>query len=207
MANQNDEKILKLLEKHGEMHSDQIIANLPEVNESTLKGRLQKLKKRGKIDMLEKSLYVLASTSTQTRPDDTLKQISKVLRSAEDNEETISKLLNLYDDVLDRYKDWVVKNVGSHTDFEQQLAFIENFKWLTMIADKLMKRWSLVHVGYDTNTRQAQEDAKLKTEAKKQEALKDAPLEATVNEVGHFHTDLKELWDNLPESEKEKHTV
>ena len=207
MANQNDEKILKLLENHGEMHSDEIIANLPEVNESTLKGRLQKLKKRGKIVMPEKGLYVLISTSAQTRPDDELKQISKALRSVDANKKTIDRLMNIYDGVLDNYETWVRDNVGSGTDFEKQLLFMENFKGLTAIGDKLMKRWSLEHVGYDTNTRQAQEDAKAKTEERQKEALKGAPLKDTVNEVGHFHTDLKELWDNLPESEKEKYTV
>ena len=94
----------------------------------------------------------------------------------ENNEETINKLLNTYDEVLVIFQRWVLQNITQAIDFEQQLLFIENFKWLTMIADKLMKRWALVHVGYDTNTRQAQEDAKAKTEARQKAALEEAPM-------------------------------
>lgn len=89
--------------------------------------------------------------------------------------------MNIYDDVLEKYKDWVTNKVGSNIDFEQQLLFIENFKWLTMIGDKLMKRWSLEHVGYDTNTRQAQEDAKAKTAEREKAAHEDAPLKDRIN--------------------------
>ena len=55
-----------------------------------------------------------------------------------------------------------------------------------------------MHVGYDTNTRQAQEDAKAKTEERQKEALKDAPLEEQVNVIGSFDLETKQLIDALP---------
>lgn len=207
MAHPLDEHILKLLEKNGEMHTREILATMPD-KKRNLKTRLSKLKSKGKIEMPTRSRYVLASNaSAETHTDDTLKPISDALRAADANKETIDRLLNIYDTYLHNYESWVKKNIGPDIDFEKQLLCIENFKWLTMIGDKLMKRWSLEHVGYDTNTRLAQEDAKAKTAEREKAALEDAPLEETVQIVGHYHTDLKELWDAMPPSEKEKQKV
>ena len=140
-----------------------------------------------------------ASTPTQTQLHAARKKFSSNARSAAHNKETIDALLNTYDEVLVIFQVWVLESIVSQEiDFEQQLLFIENFKWLTMIGDKLMKRWSLEHVGYDTNTRQAQEDAKAKTEERQKAALQDAPLEEQVNVIGSFDLDTKELIDNLP---------
>ena len=92
-------------------------------------------------------------------------------------------------------------------DFEKHLLFIENFKWLTMIADKLMKRWNLEHHGYDTNTRQAQEDAKAKTEEREKAALENAPFEDTIIVVGHYNEGMQEILANLPKKEVEEASV
>ena len=203
--------ILELLEKNGEMHSSDIFASLPDYKQSTIKYWLGKLKKDDKVATRDRSYYSIPTTastvSTQTSLNDDLNEISDALRSPGANKNTIDKLMNLYDDHVERYTEWFAKNINSNIDFEKQLLFMENFKWLTMIGDKLMKRWSLEHVGYDSNSRQAQEDAKAKTQAREKAALKDAPLEDTVQVVGHYHTDLKELWDAMPESEKEKRKV
>lgn len=163
---------------------------------------LSELAREGRITKIQRGLYrgndEDVSTSAPVQFADQRKQMSKHLRTAEDNEATISKLLNLYDDVLDFYIAWIALNLNSETDFEQQLLFIENFKWLTAIADKLMKRWALVHIGYDTNTRQAQEDAKAKAEERQKAALKDAPIEEQVSVIGSFDLETKELIDNFP---------
>ena len=183
--------ILKLL-GDGEMHSSDIYASIPG-KERQLKRQLATLKKNNEVVARDRSYYSLApatSTSAQTQSTaETRKKFSRKVRSAEDNEATISELLNEYDDL---FKKWIADN---GIEFEKRL---ENFKWLTMIGDKLMKRWSLVHVGYDTNTRQAQEDAKAKTEERQKEALKDAPLEEQVNVIGSFDLETKQLIDALP---------
>ena len=189
--------ILNELSENGRMRTKDIIATMPDAARK-IKTRLSDMTKEGSIESPKRGFYVLPATSAQTPPNKQLNEISEALRSADDNKNTIDKLMNLYDSVLDNYTTWVADNVGSHTDFEQQLLFIENFKWLTAIGDKLMKRWSLEHVGYDTNTRQAQEDAKAKTEERQKAALEDAPLEEQVNVIGSFDLDTKQLIDALP---------
>jgi len=138
--------------------------------------------------------------SAQTSLNKQLSEIANALRSPDANKKTIDRLLNIYDGVLDNYEAWVSKNVGSETDFEQQLLFIENFKWLTAIGDKLMKRWSVEHVGYDTNTRQAQEDAKAKTAEREKAALEDAPLKDRIVVVGKYDPKAEALIDAIPSS-------
>lgn len=212
------DRILDFLANNPGRHNSSKIAEAIGASGGGTSTALGKLTKTGEITKIQQGTYIgnddSASTPAQTRPDEKLEQISNKLRSAEDNEKTIDKLLNLYDSVLDNYETWVGDNVDSNTDFEKQLLFIENFKSLTAIGDKLMKRWSLVHVGYDTNTRQAQEDAKAKTEERQKEALKDAPLRDRVMIVGKYDPEAEELLDCIPSSleqmtdeEKEKMKV
>ena len=197
-ARRLDEHILELLAEHGEMHTNDIIATMPD-EVHTLKKRLYLLKKDGQIDMPAKSLYVLTPTSRKKFINDRLKRISKMLRVPEHNQVTVDKLMNIYDRVLDNYETWIHENVDDKIDYEKQQFFLEHLRWLTAIADKLLKRWSIEYQGYDTNTRQAQEDAKLKTAEKEKAALAEAPLEEQLQIVGHFHSDMKVLWEDLPE--------
>lgn len=183
------------------MQTSEIFDALPQHSESNIKKRLGILTKDHTLESPKRGVYLLADapTDTQTQFHERRKKFSSDARSAEDNEKTINTLMNTYDEVLVLFQSWVLQNmVSEKIDFEKQLLFIENFKWLTMIADKLMKRWSLVHVGYDTNSRQAQEDAKAKTEAKQKEALKDAPVEDQVSVIGSFDLETKQLIDNFP---------
>ena len=207
MAASHREKITGLLSSNGEMHSSEIYASLSEVNENTLKKELGRLKKDGEVVTPRgRSWYRLpadTSTPAQTSLNDDLQQISNALRTAEDNKKTADTLMNLYDNVLQKYTNWVAKKVDDDTDFEQQLLFIENFKWLTAIGDKLMKRWSLEHVGYDTNTRQAQEDAKAKTAEREKVELENAPLRDRVVIVGKYDPKAEELLDCIPSSLKQ----
>ena len=194
--------ILDTLEDAGEMHVDDIFASKPDVKKSTRDYHVKQLTDRGEIERVKNGIYrKLAAIDTQTELSKARKKFSNDARSAENNEQTINTLLNTYDEVLAIFQIWVLQNIASQEiDFEKQLLFIENFKWLTLICDKLMKRWSLVHVGYDTNTRQAQEDAKAKTEERQKEALKDAPLEDTIVVVGMYDPEAKELLDCIPSS-------
>ena len=202
--------ILELLEKNGAMRSNAIFASNPEIKASTYKYWLAKLKKLGEIDMPERSLYVrvFAAIDLETQVTAAREHLYSEARAAEDNEQTINKLLNAYDEVFALFQVWLLNNlVSQEVDFEKQLLFIENFKWLTLIADKLMKRWSLVHVGYDTNTRQAQEDAKAKTEAREKAALENAPLEDKILVVGHYKEGMQEILANLPKRALEETDV
>ena len=191
----------------GEMHSKDIYASMPK-KERVLKRRLGILKRHNKVLARNRFYYRLptdtSSDSTKARPDEKLKQISKQLRTAEDNEVTISELLNAYDVVQRDFISNLTDNIGDGTDLQQRAFFLDTLKLLTLVVDKLMKRWSLVHVGYDTNTRQAQEDAKAKTEEREKEALKDAPLEDTIIVVGHYKEGFEKILEHLPKKEADK---
>ena len=182
------------------MHLDEIFARQPDVKKSTRDYHIKQLTNQGKIERIQNGIYRKpASTDTQTQLYEARKKFSSKARGAAHNEETIDALLNTYDEVLAIFQVWVLEIIASQKiDFEQKLPFIENFKWLTAIGDKLLKRWSVVHVGYETNTRLAQEDAKAKTEAKQKEALKDAPIEDQVTVLGSFDLETKQLIDNFP---------
>ena len=194
--------ILNELSENGRMRRSEIVATLPDAARK-IKTRLSDMTKEGSIESPKRGFYVLPATSAQTFPNKQLSEIANALRSPDANKKTIDRLLNIYDGVLDNYEAWVSKNVGSETDFEQQLQFIENFKWLTAIGDKLMKRWSLEHVGYDTNTRQAQEDAKAKTAEREKAALEDAPLKDRIVVVGKYDPKAEALIDAIPSSLEE----
>ena len=195
--------ILDTLEDAGEMHLDDIFASRSDVKKSTRDYHVKQLADRGEIERVKNGIYRKpAAIDPQTRFSKARKKFSSDARSAENNEQTINTLLNTYDEVLAIFQVWVLQHIAAQQiDFEKQLLFIENFKWLTMIADKLMKRWSLVHVGYDTNTRQAQEDAKAKTEEREKAALENAPIEDTIQVVGEYDVEAKKIWDNLPTQE------
>jgi len=197
------ERILSFLANNPGRHQTSEIAEAIGASVSGTSSALGKLEKNGEIRKIQKGIYSGndegVSIDTQAQFNEKRKKFSSDERSAEDNEKTINTLMNTYDEVLVLFQSWVLQNmVSKKIDFQQQLLFIENFKWLTMIADKLMKRWALVHVGYDTNSRQAQEDAKAKTEAKQKEALKDAPVEEQVSVIGSFDLETKQLIDNFP---------
>ena len=195
-AHQLDAPILDLL-KDGKKTTTEIVAINPE-KERTIKRRLGILKRQGKIEMPKRSLYQLATADTSQ--DSAISQ-KKIVSRRTANEETIDKLLNLYDLHLGVYERLLKAYLeSSDADFDQYLACLTAFKSLTLIIDKLMKRWSLVHVGYDTNTRQAQEDAKAKTEERQKEALKNAPLEDKIVIVGSYDPAAKELIDCIPSS-------
>ena len=197
-------------------HSTRTIAAAISASLSNTSRNLSALAREGTLTKVERGVYCANSetAAAQTFPNDDLKQISDALRSADANKDTIDTLMNLYDKHVEKYNGWFAKNVDDDIDFEKQLRFIENFKWLAAIADKLMKRWSLVHVGYDTNTRQAQEDAKAKTQEREKAALEEAPLRDRIVIVGKYDPEAEELIDCIPSSlekmtdeEKEKSPV
>lgn len=206
---QTQRNILAFIKKNGESHIREISDSMPGVKDSVRDYHIKQLRERGEIERVQNGIYrIPAAIDAQTHLREARQKFSSDERSAENNEQTINTLLNTYDEVLAIFQVWVLQHIASQKiDFEEQLLFIENFKWLTMIADKLMKRWALVHHGYDTNTRQAQEDAKAKTEAREQEALENASLEDRITVVGHYQEGMKEILQHLPKKELEESKV
>ena len=197
------ERILDFFDNHPGEHKTSEIADAISASLGNTSKGLKALSGSGEIRQIKNGTYAANDASAPPSPNQQLNSISNTLRTAEDNKKTADTLMNIYDDVLDRYRDWIAKNVGADTDFEKQLLFIENFKWLTAIGDKLMKRWSLEHVGYDTNTRQAQEDAKAKTQAREKAELEEAPLKDRIVVVGKYDPKAETLIDAIPSSLEE----
>ena len=183
------------------MHLNEMFASMPDLNVSTRDYHVKQLLQRGEIERVKNGVY-RKPTLTDPQADVAVarKKLDSATRDAQDNEQTINNLLNTYDEVVVIFQRWLLQHLTQPINFEQQLLFIENFKWLTMIGDKLMKRWSLVHVGYDTNTRQAQEDAKAKTQEREKAALEDAPLKDRIMVVGKYNPAAEKLLDAVPSS-------
>lgn len=129
-------------------------------------------------------------------------------RTEEQNVHTINRLLNLYDKVLDEYAVLIEAMLADDKkDLEDKAKLLNNFRSLASMADTLMKRWYLVHRGYDSNSRQAQEDAKAKTRKAEQEALENAPLEDQIEVVGHFKEGMIDILKHFPMPEQENQKV
>ena len=194
------ERILEFFDNHPGEHKTSEIAEAISASLSNTSKGLKSLSSDGEIRQIKNGTYAGNDASAPPSLNQHLNYIVNALRESDANKKTIDRLLNIYDNVLDNYEAWVKENVGSGTDFEQQLLFIENFKWLTAIGDKLMKRWSLEHVGYDTNTRQAQEDAKAKTQQREKAELENAPVSERVMIIGKYDPEAETLIDCIPSS-------
>lgn len=130
-----------------------------------------------------------------------LKKVDTSLKRTEaDNEVTINKALLLFDKMLDDAAETIVGELYTKATMAEKVDLIKSLRWLGATLDQLMKRWNLVNRGYDTNTRQAQEDAKAKTEERQKEALENAPLEDTIMVVGSYDPEAKALIDCIPSS-------
>ena len=195
-------RILKYLANNPGRHKTAEIAEAIGVSVNSTSPVLTELTHTGEITKIKKGIYTANDTGNPSICQQTLRKNISALREAEANEETINVLLNTYDLILLAYQSWILKNIDKVIDFEKQLLFIENLKWLTAIVDKLMKRWALVHVGYDTNSRQAQEDAKAKTQEREKAELENAPVADRVMVIGRYDPEAEALIDCIPSSLK-----
>ena len=166
----------------------------------SINSTLSRMVKRGDIERLDTGIYCL-KTELPDRP------LTENSRGELENAETINKMLNLYDTVLDNVGLTIEKELASTATIAQKIDLIKSLRWLGATVDQLMKRWYLVHRGYDSNTRQAQEDAKAKARKVEAAEREQAPYEERIIEVGHYHPDVEAIWNDLPEPEKEKRTV
>lgn len=67
-----------------------------------------------------------------------------------------------------------------------------------------MKRWSLVHLGWNTNPELAKADAEADAFESARVDLQNAPIEAFFRVAAHYHPDMKELLFNLPGTDKKQ---
>ena len=125
-----------------------------------------------------------------------------------ENRKIVKDLIHFQRDLFRIHrKDLNILLAQSDPNPAEKQRLLDCMKTLALSIDRLLKRWNLLTQGYDANARQAQEDAKRKTVDQEKRDQANAPLEDQMTEVGHFHSSLKEVWDNLPGTEKKAKTV
>ena len=167
---------------------------------SSIDTNLSRLRKSGKIRRIRKGVYCKNKV-----PDAPV--VVENPREESENIETINKMLTIYDKVWDNIALTIEDELTEKATIAEKIDLIKSLRWLGATVDQLMKRWYLVHRGYDSNTRQAQEDAKKKTVDREKQSLETSPPEDQVVVVAEYHTSVREIWDTLPEPEKKRHTV
>ena len=167
---------------------------------SSIDTNLSRLRKSGKIRRIRKGVYCKNKV-----PDAPV--VVENPREESENIETINKMLTIYDKVFDNIALTIEDELTEKATIAEKIDLIKSLRWLGATVDQLMKRWYLVHRGYDSNARQAQEDAKKKTVDREKQSLETSPPEDQVVVVAEYHTSVREIWDTLPEPEKKRHTV
>ena len=185
-------QILELLES-GEKKTAQIAEAL-EISVHSVRRFLKILVDAEKVESISRGVYDLHEDYKPLSPLENRKIVKDLILFQKD-------LLAIYRQDLNHLLQ------GSTPDNDEKRRLLECIKVLSLSIDRLLKRWNLMRQGYDANTRQAVEDAKKKTAAQEKADQKNAPPEDRVVEVGHFHPDMEELWNILPEPEKKKRTA
>lgn len=190
----NDTQKLILAEFKKGMQRTQDIADAVPRRKRYVQEHLKALREQGMILQVKKGWHAF-------NPD------FKDMRAEAQNTVTINRLINLYDKVLAEYSAAIEDVLATDEPLEEKVKALNAFKTLVSTVDTLMKRWYLVHRGYDSNARQAQEDAKAKTAKAEKDAIANAPPKERIRVVGKYHDDVLEIWDNLTPMEQEKKTV
>ena len=122
-----------------------------------------------------------------------------VLWTEADNRVLINALLGVYTALIDACQG-DVKAIFSAQDLSntEKLQSVKTFNACVSMLDRLMKRWSLVHLGWSTNPRLAKADAEAKTHHTEKVDFAGAPLEAFFKVVTHYHPSMREICFSMP---------
>ena len=122
-----------------------------------------------------------------------------VLWTEADNRVLINALLGVYTALIDACQG-DVKAIFSSQDLSntEKLQSVKTFNACVSMLDRLMKRWSLVHLGWSTNPRLAKADAAAKTSDTEKVDFAGAPLEAFFQVVSHYHPSMREILEKMP---------
>ena len=138
----------------------------------------------GKVSLVKKGVYRLHRSVKWTEAD---------------NRVLINALLGVYTALIDACQG-DVKAIFSAQDLSntEKLGSVKTFNACVSMLDRLMKRWSLVHLGWSTNPRLAKADAAAKTSDTEKVDLEGAPLEALFKVVTHYHPSMREICFSMP---------
>ena len=122
-----------------------------------------------------------------------------VLWTEADNQMLINELLAVYTALIDACQGDVTE-IFSSQDLSntEKLGSVKVFNGCVSMIDRLMKRWSLVHLGWHTNPRLAKADSEAKTSDTEKVDLEGAPLEAFFQVVSHYHPSMREILEKMP---------
>ena len=153
-------------------------------SERSVRRDLTALISDGKVSVVKKGVYRLHRS---------------VLWTEADNRVLINALLGVYTALIDACQG-DVKAIFSAQDLSntEKLGSVKVFNGCVSMLDRLMKRWSLVHLGWSTNPRLAKADAAAKTSDTEKVDLEGAPLEALFKVVTHYHPSMREICFSMP---------
>ena len=153
-------------------------------SERSVRRDLTALRSDSKVSLVKKGVYRLHRSVKWTESD---------------NRVLINELLSVYTALIDACKA-DVKEIFGLQDLSntEKLLQIKTFNSCVATIDRLMKRWSLVHVGWHTNPRLAKVDAEAKTSHAEKVDLAGAPLEAFFQVAAHYGAGMKEILWNMP---------
>ena len=153
-------------------------------SERSVRRDLTALISDGKVSLVKKGVYRLHRS---------------VLWTEADNRVLINALLGVYTALIDACQG-DVKAIFSSQDLSntEKLQSVKTFNACVSMLDRLMKRWSLVHLGWNTNPRLAKADAEAKTHHTEKVDFAGAPLEAFFKVAAHYHPSMREICFNMP---------
>ena len=153
-------------------------------SERSVRRILSEMMVDGKVSVVKRGVYRLSRSVKWTEAD---------------NETLIDVLLAVYTALVDACKADVKKIFTSQEiGNAEKVRCVKAFNACVATIDRLMKRWSLVHLGWHTNTGLAKVDAEVKARHAEKVYLEGAPLSAFFKVVAHYHPDMRELMGNLP---------
>ena len=153
-------------------------------SERSVRRILAEMRSDGKVNLVKKGVYRLSRSVKWTEAD---------------NQTLINEVLAVYTALIDACKADVKEIFASQEISDtEKIGRVKAFNVCVATIDRLMKRWSLVHLGWNTNTGLAKVDAEAKTAHAEKVNLEDAPLAAFFTIVAHYHPDMREIWENLP---------
>ena len=122
------ENILELL-KEGQKHVSEIKEAFPE-KASSVSNCMTGLRREGKVVLVDRGIYRLPTAQERAAV--------KNLRGETENTETINKMLNLYDRVLDNIAATFEKELAEKAMIEEKINLIKSLRWLGATVDQLM---------------------------------------------------------------------
>ena len=153
-------------------------------SERSVRRVLAEMVSDGKVSLVKRGMY----------------RLSRSVKWAEaDNEMLINEVLVVYTALIDACKSDVKEIFASQEISDtEKIRCVKAFNVCVATIDRLMKRWSLVHLGWNTNTRMAKVDAEAKRHHAEKVDLAGAPLEAFFQIVGHYHPSVRAILENMP---------